>query len=237
MLEERCFSTSLSTLTNGKSAYFSAMFSGRWQISNQDGEIFIDRDPMAFSHVLNLLRGEEVNMTVLSPQEKLRFEKDLEFFQIESPTLVQTSMAHTWAWSHLFMSENGYTLSGNVATKDKSTGSMYIIRAVPAIQRTEAKSWKISIECDRPITEDLDIGVISYECIGKDCWLRSDPLAKYIQNPIQGSTVFQFTYNPNNCKLTISWGNNSTRDFLVPWATFHPAVAVRQCGCVIKVYD
>jgi len=189
----KVFSTSLSTVTNGKSGYFSAMFSGRWQVAYQEGEIFIDRDPLGFPHILNLLRGEDINITVLSPQEKLRFEKDIEFYQVSCPSLTQTlsTLSHTpWTWSHLFMSENGYTLTGNVAQKDKNSGSMYIIRAVPAIQRNEAKTWKISIDCERPITEDLDIGVVSYECIGKDCWLRSDPLAKYIQNPIQGNAVF-----------------------------------------------
>ena len=43
------FATSVSNLTNGKSGYFTAMFSGRWNVKKEDdGTVFIDRDPLVF---------------------------------------------------------------------------------------------------------------------------------------------------------------------------------------------
>lgn len=45
----KLFETSISTLTNNKSKFFTAMFSGRWDIpKEEDGCFFIDRDPFAF---------------------------------------------------------------------------------------------------------------------------------------------------------------------------------------------
>ncbi len=53
---ERRFVTIVDTLTQG-SAYFSAMFSGRWAEQKQaDGSFFIDADPEIFEHILRYLR-------------------------------------------------------------------------------------------------------------------------------------------------------------------------------------
>lgn len=49
----KIFETSKDTLC--KSTYFSSLFS-RWSSISQQNEIFIDRDPIAFEHILNLLR-------------------------------------------------------------------------------------------------------------------------------------------------------------------------------------
>ncbi|KAJ8133434.1 hypothetical protein O1611_g180 [Lasiodiplodia mahajangana] len=53
---ERQFSTTKDTLM-GESAYFSALFSGRWSNQSDDGSYFIDSDPELFVDILRYLRS------------------------------------------------------------------------------------------------------------------------------------------------------------------------------------
>lgn len=49
----KVFATTLPTLLNGKSGFFSAMFSGRWKANQEeDGSYFIDRNPSVFQCTL-----------------------------------------------------------------------------------------------------------------------------------------------------------------------------------------
>ena len=46
------FSTSLTTLQSYESSFFGALVSGRWEVKKQeDGAIFIDRNPAVFEYV------------------------------------------------------------------------------------------------------------------------------------------------------------------------------------------
>lgn len=77
------FATSLQTLTAKKGTYFEAMFSGRWDLKKQeDGTYFIDRDPLAFRHILNFLRGDPIPLDVLSQLELQTLHNDIKFYQI-----------------------------------------------------------------------------------------------------------------------------------------------------------
>merc|ERR1712176_1412410 len=51
------YETTLNTLSTDQNSMLSAMFSGRFKIErDENGSIFIDRDPTHFRHVLNFLR-------------------------------------------------------------------------------------------------------------------------------------------------------------------------------------
>ncbi len=53
---ERCFTTNKSTLTE-ESSYFASLLSGRWDYQkSENGNPFIDADPMLFDHILRYLR-------------------------------------------------------------------------------------------------------------------------------------------------------------------------------------
>lgn len=77
------FTTSLPVLTSIKGTYFDAMFSGRWELQKEeDGTIFIDRDPFVFRYILNFLRGDEPLINLLTPMEKEMLKRDADFYQI-----------------------------------------------------------------------------------------------------------------------------------------------------------
>jgi hypothetical protein len=81
------FVTTLNTLTEEKDTYFSALFSEYFQMQlDEDGEIFIDRDPTHFRIILNHLRGVEVNKAIalLNEGEKENLEQEIDFYQINS---------------------------------------------------------------------------------------------------------------------------------------------------------
>lgn len=86
------FATSLSTLTNNTSKFFTAMFSGRWELKKEeDGSYFIDRDPTVFQGnfkrksnlkvILNFMRGESIS---LSEIDQKRLLLDAQYYQIPS---------------------------------------------------------------------------------------------------------------------------------------------------------
>ena len=64
------------------------MFSGRWEAKQQeDGSFFIDRDAFVFRHVLNYLRGQQINLEVLSSAEIDALEKDADFYLLDKTKL------------------------------------------------------------------------------------------------------------------------------------------------------
>jgi hypothetical protein len=75
----RAFKTFRSTLTSG-SDFFRARFSDVWDVEPQK-PIFVDRDPVGFAHVLNLLRDPNYSF----PHET--YGHELEFFGIRVPVV------------------------------------------------------------------------------------------------------------------------------------------------------
>lgn len=57
------FETTMTTLTSDKESMLAAMFSGRHELNEIDGYVFIDRDGTHFGHVLNILRGCSVDVS------------------------------------------------------------------------------------------------------------------------------------------------------------------------------
>ncbi|KAG5178520.1 hypothetical protein JKP88DRAFT_241890 [Tribonema minus] len=80
------FETSATTLRHapGRSkegSYFSGMLSGRWDLQAcEDGSYFIDRDPCAFPHILNHLRGIEPDITLLTKAELAALRREAGFY-------------------------------------------------------------------------------------------------------------------------------------------------------------
>jgi ABC-type xylose transport system substrate-binding protein len=57
-----------------------AMFSGRHELqTNDDSEVFIDRDGTHFGQILNLLRNANVEMAA---RDRMAFEAELDFYGI-----------------------------------------------------------------------------------------------------------------------------------------------------------
>jgi len=103
---EKQFFTSLDTLTTEKDTYFSGLLSEHFGTEvDEDGEIFIDRDPTHFRLILNHLRGMDVtgNINELSENQKKELQQEIDFYQIESmfqiagfPSKVQGHQHFTW---------------------------------------------------------------------------------------------------------------------------------------------
>lgn len=81
----KIFETFKSTLTKEKPSFFSALFSEQFaQKPDEKGEYFIDRNPWAFSLILEYFRTNILNMSHLTPQEKSTLELEIDFYQIPS---------------------------------------------------------------------------------------------------------------------------------------------------------
>lgn len=83
-----CFRTRASTLTNG-SAYFAAMLSGNWA-EHAEEDMFVDRDPGVFTHILQMLRGHQ-NLSLLDPFMQAAVVQDAAFFGVALPSTVHVS--------------------------------------------------------------------------------------------------------------------------------------------------
>ena len=70
------YETTLTTLTaEGDNSMLGSMFSGRHELhTNDDGEVFIDRDGTHFGHILNMLRDANVEILV---KDRTAFEAEL----------------------------------------------------------------------------------------------------------------------------------------------------------------
>jgi hypothetical protein len=81
------FVTSLDTLTTEKDTYFSALLSEHFNTQpDEDGEIFIDRDPTHFRLILNHLRSVDISKEIeaLNEREMTALEHEVDFYQISS---------------------------------------------------------------------------------------------------------------------------------------------------------
>jgi BTB/POZ domain len=85
----KIFATSIQTLQSQKGSLFDAMFSGRWEVS--DNTIFFDRNPKVFEFILDFLRGEPIAYHLLSPLQLALLRKDAEYYQLDA--LVNTLIA------------------------------------------------------------------------------------------------------------------------------------------------
>eukprot|EP01095_Lingulamoeba_sp_RSL-Kostka_P012166 TRINITY_DN477_c2_g1_i1.p1 TRINITY_DN477_c2_g1~~TRINITY_DN477_c2_g1_i1.p1 ORF type:complete len:288 (+),score=62.59 TRINITY_DN477_c2_g1_i1:35-865(+) len=80
----KLFSTSMSTLLSQSDTFFSKLFSGDFDIMYQeDGSIFIDRDPIVFRYILNFLRGYCFDIESVSTQDLNWLYEDAKFYQIK----------------------------------------------------------------------------------------------------------------------------------------------------------
>ncbi|KAG5178521.1 hypothetical protein JKP88DRAFT_328961 [Tribonema minus] len=75
------FETSATTLRSTEGSFFSAMLSGRWELQAcEDGSYFIDRDPSTFPHILNYLRGIELDIELFAKAELAALRHEADFY-------------------------------------------------------------------------------------------------------------------------------------------------------------
>eukprot|EP01130_Rhizamoeba_saxonica_P002007 TRINITY_DN11818_c0_g1_i1.p1 TRINITY_DN11818_c0_g1~~TRINITY_DN11818_c0_g1_i1.p1 ORF type:complete len:324 (-),score=54.68 TRINITY_DN11818_c0_g1_i1:109-1080(-) len=78
------FVTSKTTLTKDKNSYFYGMISSNnWQ-PDEDGEYFIDRDPVVFNRILNYMRDGYLDVNGLSQRERYVLNKDLDYYCLQN---------------------------------------------------------------------------------------------------------------------------------------------------------
>jgi len=81
----KIFVTSLSTLVYMQNTYFHAMFSGHFNVKeDNDGEYFIDRDGTHFGYILNYMR--DPSQEIILPEDKTLLKqllREAEFYRIE----------------------------------------------------------------------------------------------------------------------------------------------------------
>lgn len=81
------FHTNRDTLTNEPMSFFGGMFSGNFDIErDENGEVFIDRDPKHFDCILNHLRGVDVTHRIeeMSSVDRADMLQEVEHNQIQS---------------------------------------------------------------------------------------------------------------------------------------------------------
>eukprot|EP01112_Ceratiomyxa_fruticulosa_P014400 TRINITY_DN411_c0_g1_i3.p1 TRINITY_DN411_c0_g1~~TRINITY_DN411_c0_g1_i3.p1 ORF type:complete len:338 (-),score=65.85 TRINITY_DN411_c0_g1_i3:94-1107(-) len=152
------FCTSHETLTFYKGSFFDGLLSGRFPLKKEeDGTIFIDRDPTHFRHILNFLRGslppiDELKKDILP---ELRIEAD--FYQLSElanqlspyPTrALPSSEPELWKWKegpNYVVSNNGYTI-----TKTRADGPQFSVTALAQksieVSKRGKYSWRVKIE-------------------------------------------------------------------------------------------
>jgi hypothetical protein len=80
----KIFCTSITTLTSSPNSMLAAMFSGRFPLEkDEEGSIFIDRDPTFFSNILDWLRDRKPQV-VKNAREKKKLLEEANYFQLES---------------------------------------------------------------------------------------------------------------------------------------------------------
>lgn len=154
------FMSTVDTLTVEKPTFFSAMFSEHFDTQpDEDGEIFIDRDPTHFPIILNHLRGKDMSghMDALSPVLREDLIEELQYYQIGSlldmaqakaQTEVKTKMnakQPSWtfdpSWKHA-----GLQLSnGNLTVSSTGNGAYTAVTGTQSFS-TGVHQWKVRID-------------------------------------------------------------------------------------------
>ena len=80
------FSTSVSILTREPNTFFSAMFSGRWdvKINPEDDAVFVDRDPTHFGLIIDYMRTGVIDLDNLSDEVCDDLREEADFYLIAS---------------------------------------------------------------------------------------------------------------------------------------------------------
>ena len=156
----KIFTTSLTTLTQVKGTFFSAMFSGQFNTEpDEDGEYFIDRDSVYFPIILNHLRY---------PDQKVDFslylEKHLELIMFETEFYgIETLKAQIPQFKVLMI--------GKCLTSQRLSCTKYRVTKNltngwnSAVAFTQCKKWKVI-----PITHgpSFMVGVMNKDSINVD---------------------------------------------------------------------
>jgi hypothetical protein len=139
----KIFATSQTTLTNGKSHFFTAMFSGKYSTKpNSDGTYFIDRNPTIFQLILDYLRGEEIYIREMNPKDKKQLLRDAQYFQIHDLEENMTSVSTNFVWTN---GQNAdLTENGKRATSNSYNGCFVYVND-PIIT---SKRQTINVTCD-----------------------------------------------------------------------------------------
>jgi len=86
----KIFATSKSTLLSIEGSYFHTLLSsGHWQ-PDEDGTYFVDRNPQFFDVILDYIRTGKIDLTDLNHKELTKLKEDLDYFQIQLPSPIQT---------------------------------------------------------------------------------------------------------------------------------------------------
>eukprot|EP01129_Flabellula_baltica_P007657 TRINITY_DN2991_c0_g1_i1.p1 TRINITY_DN2991_c0_g1~~TRINITY_DN2991_c0_g1_i1.p1 ORF type:complete len:343 (+),score=69.68 TRINITY_DN2991_c0_g1_i1:20-1048(+) len=86
------FMTSKKTLVSREASYFYGLLSSEFWGPDEDGEYFIDRDPIVFDRVLNYMRYGYLDMKGLSDREKDMLREDMDYYCLEcseDPSIVE----------------------------------------------------------------------------------------------------------------------------------------------------
>eukprot|EP01116_Phalansterium_solitarium_P022992 TRINITY_DN7837_c0_g1_i1.p1 TRINITY_DN7837_c0_g1~~TRINITY_DN7837_c0_g1_i1.p1 ORF type:complete len:349 (+),score=83.36 TRINITY_DN7837_c0_g1_i1:96-1049(+) len=142
------FCTTLSTLTRVEQSYFASMFSGRWPLEQQDdGSYFVDRDPFVFRHVLNYLRGENIELSELSVAERKALLRDIDFYQLpelrqaisKSPLMPGYKVQPSWRPGP------SYRIDGARATKTSAALWNAVLLASSAVE-DGVHEWSVRVD-------------------------------------------------------------------------------------------
>jgi len=114
----KVFATSQATLTNGKSHFFTAMFSGKYSTkpNTDEGTYFIDRNPLMFQLILDYLRGEDIYVREISAKDKKQLLRDAQYYQIHDMEEQLTSVSTNFVWTNgqnADLTENGKRATSN----------------------------------------------------------------------------------------------------------------------------
>jgi len=138
----RIFATSKYTLTNGKSEYFTKLFSTELhqEFLTPEGTYFIDRNPSSFSYILDYLRGTEIENFELSPKELKQLQTDIQFYGCkELMSVISESSAFVWKSG----ANASITEGGKVAT---ATGHACYVFVDEPIHSASKRTIKVTID-------------------------------------------------------------------------------------------
>jgi len=129
----KVFTTSLSTLTGVGGTFFSGMFSGTFKVETdkEDGSIFIDRDPLAFTYILNFLRGQQPDLNNITEKELFALKEDAKYYQLDDLVdLLHVADKVSWTWDSVRKSSL-MTLDSPATFRSTSSNGSVIMTTEP----------------------------------------------------------------------------------------------------------